>query len=77
MKCILITVLKIDIFLDVKTIKGNNFKCVYVDNEKKNCDCEALFSLNGRVKKKVNKLSGIYSQQYICPSMRRNTHRYT
>ncbi|MDR2623612.1 MAG: hypothetical protein LBC39_03420 [Methanobrevibacter sp.] len=69
--------LKIDIFLDVKTMKENNLKCIYIDNEKKNCDCGTLFKLNGRVERKVNKLSGIYSQQYICPSMRQNTHCHT
>jgi hypothetical protein len=66
--------LKIDIFLDMKTIKGNNFKCVYVDNEKKNYDWGALFNMNGCVKRKMNKLSEIHSQQYICPSMQQNTH---
>ncbi|MDR2624001.1 MAG: hypothetical protein LBC39_05465 [Methanobrevibacter sp.] len=44
--------LKVDIFLDVKIIKRNNFECVYVDNEKKYCDCGALFNLNGCAERK-------------------------
>ena len=65
--------LKIGIYLDLKELMGNNLKCIYVDNLNKYCDCRVLFSLNGPVKRKVNKLDGVYSQQYICPRCKK-TH---
>ena len=65
--------LKIGIYLDLKKLIGKNLKCIYVDNLNKYCDCSALFSLNGSVERKVNKLYGVYSQQYICPRCKK-TH---
>lgn len=65
--------LKIGIYLDLKELMGNDFKCVYFDYLNRYCDCGRLFNLNGSVKRKVNKLDGVYSQQYICPRCK-NTH---
>jgi len=65
--------LKIGIYLDLKELMGNNLECVYVDNLNRYCDCGKIFNLNGPVKRKVNKLDGVYSQQYICPRCKK-TH---
>ena len=65
--------LKVGIYLDLKELVGNNLECVYVENVNRYCDCGKLFSLNGPVERKVNKLDGIYAQQYICPRCN-NTH---
>jgi transposase-like protein len=58
--------LSVNIYCDLKEIMEDNYKCIYVDNIKTNCDCNNVFSLNGPLKRKVNKLDGIYVQQYIC-----------
>ena len=50
-----------------------NLICVYVDNENTRCKCGLEFSCNGPKEIKINKLEGVYAQQYICPLCRK-TH---
>ena len=61
--------LSISIFLEFKEKINPDLTCTYIDNENTNCTCESKpkFSCNGSVPIKINKLEGIYAQQYICP----------
>lgn len=61
--------LSVSIFLEFREKIDPDLTCVYVDNENTNCTCKfkPKFSCNGVVPIKINKLEGIYAQQYICP----------
>jgi hypothetical protein len=66
--------LKVEICSIISTDMRKKYKFVYVDNITKNCECGSHYNRNGTVKRKINKLEGVYVQQYICPSMPKNTH---
>ncbi|KZX11048.1 hypothetical protein [Methanobrevibacter filiformis] len=62
--------LPISIYLDLKKYYNPDLICIYVDNENTHCsECKSKpqYSWNGKVKIKINKLSGVYAKQYICP----------
>jgi len=61
------------VFYELKKSWNPNLTCTYVDNENTHCECGTEFNCNGPVKIKINKMDGIYAQQYICPRCK-NTH---